>query len=167
MWNIFWDWRIWMSLSTMWTRVFISDGTWFDIFHDLPDVVGIPIDLQKGEYKDRWTCFLQNSAAFSSYRCFFTKSCLCGIIIVMASVHRCWCNRILYCPLYTKYWREKHLMTTLFYFGLGRRGTVHENVAVVILSVAKAGVIACRILIQRQLTVLDTSCFSLLSFQQL
>lgn len=39
-------------------------------------------------------------------------------------------------------------MTTLFYFGLGRRGTVHENVAVVIFTVAKAGVVACRILVQ-------------------
>lgn len=149
MWNIFCDWRIWKSLSTMWTRVFISDGTWFDIFHDLPDVIGIPIDLQKGEYKDRLTSFLQNAAAFSPCRCFFAKSCLCGIIIiVMASVHRCWCNRILYCPLYTKYLGGGHLMTTLFYFGLGRRGTVHENVAVVIFSVATPGVIACRILNQ-------------------
>lgn len=30
---------------------------------------------------------------------------LCGIIIVIASVSRFWCNRILYCPIYTKNWK--------------------------------------------------------------
>ena len=34
----------------------------------------------------------------SPYRRFFARSCLCGILIVMASVRRFWCNRILYCP---------------------------------------------------------------------
>lgn len=44
--------------------VFISDGTWIGIFHDLPDIVGIPfgIEMLNGEYKE--TNF-QNAAAFS------------------------------------------------------------------------------------------------------
>lgn len=130
----------------MWARVFISDCTWFDIFHDLPDVVGIPfgIEMLSGEYKDRWISRMQRPSLL--YRCFFAKSCLCGIIIVMASVRRFWCNRIIYCP--QSIGGEKHLswlLIFLFYFGLGRRGTVHENLVVVIFPVAEAGEVACRI----------------------
>lgn len=37
------------------------------------------------------------------------------------------------------------LLIFLFYFVLGRRGTVHETVAVVMFPGAKAGEVACRI----------------------
>lgn len=74
--------------------------------------------------------FPECSCLLSFYRCFFAKSCLCGIIIVMTSVRRFWCNRILYCP--QSILGKKHLswrLIFLFYFGLGRRGTVHEEAA--------------------------------------
>ena len=138
------------------TEHYVSKGVrfrWHLVWHfSQPawcSVVEFPLICGKENIKiDELVFFFQNAAAFSPCRRFFAKSCLCGIIIVMASVHRCWCNRILYCPLYTKYWEKNTSWLLYFYFGLGRRGTVHENVAVVIFTVAKAGVVACRILVQ-------------------
>lgn len=74
--------------------MFISDGTWFDI------LFMTCLTRSQNSRSDRSTEWRISSDEFPgrSYTFFFSKSCLWGTVMVMASACRLWYNSILYCP---------------------------------------------------------------------